>query len=591
MIQKIDSQKGIAQFLVIAVMAFLALGIPATTKLVQENQENRSKAASEYISEQTTTTLNATRVPTRPPILINTNQINFHHNFAPKDYSIRKIGSVLINDILIKTGGKKIDTATIVYCYTDLLKPDFNSVSGEQIAKVVSNKEIGNNCAEVKVIFNDKQLVDALYEQYTDYVLSYKVTVAKYGRGMLGIDCTKSSLIDKNGEEIIANDPSCGYYNGTDFTISDPLKVSPTTTPISRPTLVPTRPPITRIPTQIPTVPGAYLYFEPDKKEYKVGDIFQLAVLADSGSNEINGITVYGKYDSSKLELISMKKSTSKPFGDIGDCHNLTNKDYGKFNFNFTCYTTNTYDQMKVKGELIKLTFKAKSAGLVKVQFVCNKDSAEPTSTISNSADHKNFTNCDKNINANIIITESAVINGACGSPKYNQLTPTSGKENAKILCKSGKVSEFSHMTPNCSNPSNSTNCPPAFYSWKCLGSNGGKSVKCSIKSPTTNSYTIPATGIKVTPTSLKLKVGQTAKISYVLTPKDTTNPVYSSIVGPKDLVKVTQTTPPCPSGANCAAAQGVRYYNVTALKSGSVKIYFRTSSGKSGSSTILINK
>jgi len=49
-INRINSQKGIAQFLVIAVMALMALGIPTATKLVQQNQENRSKAASGYTS-------------------------------------------------------------------------------------------------------------------------------------------------------------------------------------------------------------------------------------------------------------------------------------------------------------------------------------------------------------------------------------------------------------------------------------------------------------------------------------------------------------------------------------------------------------
>jgi hypothetical protein len=42
---KSNRQKGIAQLVVVAVMAFLALGLPLTTKLVQQNQENRSQAA------------------------------------------------------------------------------------------------------------------------------------------------------------------------------------------------------------------------------------------------------------------------------------------------------------------------------------------------------------------------------------------------------------------------------------------------------------------------------------------------------------------------------------------------------------------
>ena len=43
---KFNRQRGVAQLVVVAVMAFLALGLPVVTKLVQQNQENRSQAAS-----------------------------------------------------------------------------------------------------------------------------------------------------------------------------------------------------------------------------------------------------------------------------------------------------------------------------------------------------------------------------------------------------------------------------------------------------------------------------------------------------------------------------------------------------------------
>ena len=43
----LNKQRGIAQLVVVAVMAFLALGLPLTTKLVQQNQENRSLAYSQ----------------------------------------------------------------------------------------------------------------------------------------------------------------------------------------------------------------------------------------------------------------------------------------------------------------------------------------------------------------------------------------------------------------------------------------------------------------------------------------------------------------------------------------------------------------
>ena len=358
MVKKNELKKGVAQLVVVVVMAFLALGLPLTTKLVQQSQENRSQAAAgtnlvmsdgggmapsckegskrcvnkyirercdsgkwikedcqkmnpvghmvcisgwcknpsssspltptprpissgdvkydfnldgqlgekdvqiiqEYIvslpkilydinndnqvdimditqlidviNSKNSETKKPTFTPTLAPIV--KSEISIFHGFNDKNNSSRKIGSIFANDIAIKSGGKKIKTATIVYCYTNLLKPDLNSISGEQIDKVVHNKEIGNNCAELKVVFNDKKLTDPLYSNFRDYSLSYKVTMVKYGSESLTIDCAKSNLVDKNNERIAINDGNCGYNNGTFIKFEEPQKISPTPTPSSK---------------------------------------------------------------------------------------------------------------------------------------------------------------------------------------------------------------------------------------------------------------------------------------------------------------------------------------------------------------------
>ncbi len=54
----LNRKRGVAQLFVVAVMAFLALGLPLTTKLVQQNQENRSQAASTKPSGEIQCSLN-----------------------------------------------------------------------------------------------------------------------------------------------------------------------------------------------------------------------------------------------------------------------------------------------------------------------------------------------------------------------------------------------------------------------------------------------------------------------------------------------------------------------------------------------------
>ncbi len=551
MTQNISRQKGIAQFLVIAIMAFMALGIPTATKLVQQNQENRSKAAEENVLP----TIFQTNTPAPRPI--GSTDVSFFHNFAPKDYSIRKIGSVLVNDILIKTGDRKVDSATIVYCYTDLLKPDFNSISGEQIASVISNEEIGNNCAKVKVTFNDKEINDSFspYRDLKGYIISYKATVIKYGKGTLGISCAKSSLIGKEGKNILVNDPNCGYSNGTEFTINDPQKVSPTPTrkptptpsstsgikvsptslklnvgqsqnltatlsPVSStdkiawsssnldiasiaiinyicPINVPTDGPATSCnpetklqvtgkkagtvkikattssgesaeatviitnetkTTPPPKIPGAYLYFNPQKQNHKVGETFMIAIGVDSNFNAIGGVDAKGGFDSSKLELLSINNSPSMVFSEKGECEISKDSPLGKFAF--TCFDYDSSQSKAIKGELVYLTFKTKSAGTAKIEFLC-KENSTTDSNIQSSNTFGDIIVCNKNINANIEINgpSQTKVNGKC-SASLNK-------------CLSGTFKDL---------PDTSTQ-----LIWQCSGTNGGISVKCSTKNSQTD--------------------------------------------------------------------------------------------------------
>ena len=418
-----------------------------------------------------------------------------------------------------------------------------------------------------------------------------------------------------------------------------------------------TPPPIKITPTLTQKELGAYLYFSPQNQSHKVGDTFEIIAGINSGTNIIGGVDIAGSFDSSKLELISIKKPLSMVFGNKGDCTNSNNTIPGKFNL--TCFVTNSWESMLAEGDLVKLTFKAKSVGLAKIQFVCEKNN-NYDSNIMRSDGPNDLVVCDKNINANITITSDSNItngscgplvakqvisnidklkpqllcksgkvsnftkttdaywwdcvginggtstgcgfenpdskkniNGACGSVKFSQLTSNSDKNTPELLCKSGKISDFGKKSPTCLK--GNIPCPPSFYSWKCLGSSGGKSVTCTVKQNTTITPTpkpkIPVTSIKIIqPLGKIIKVGQSYNLTYILSPSNSRDTVKWSTSG-TGKVKIEKINIKCTSSTNCDNNPGVNYIRITGLSAGRTIIKLITSSSKTATSTLEIKK
>ena len=774
MTQKINSQKGIAQFLVIAVMAFLALGIPAATKLVQENQENRSKATSnntltnhdfnndstidekdvqivtkyivsdnpnnpydtnkdskvdmkdimlviktinnkEYKTEydfnndntldekdcQIVTKYIVSDNPDNPydinkdgqvdimdtvklidiinsknepvkkstpvpsPISTTNTEVSFHHNFAPKDYSIRKIGSVLINDIVIKTGGKKIDTATIVYCYTDLLKPDFNSISGEQIASVVSNKEIGNNCAELKVTFNDKQLNDPfpMYQDLTGYIISYKVTVVKYGKGTLQIDCAKSSLLDINGEKIVINDPNCGYNNGSDFTLTNLETISPTPTSTpTPPTVEASR--ITKIgkyidlslyPDELSSISDKNLNLWLDRLNLAYEDYFELTGWKPHDGKEVTIRSVecgdkcpgWAWADSSpviswakqwwlKTELEKIDNNDDWSFGILHEIsHKFDNYDsWGGFDNEMMANFKMAYLIEKENGKVSPGYSGKYYVGSQIINYYKLADNGYEYAINQNTYTgdfltyillrikdqiggwdvyKQVFRNLggkkldSNNIKINAFLDEMSIVSKkdvrkmfnqeekAIMELKFGKVFPTEidGKCNTSLnKCLSGTFKDLPNST--------------TLLVWQCLGSNGGKSVKCTVKQnitpnsrPTlvlTRPLQLPATSIRTSPLGLSLKVGQKRNLTYILTPSNSTDTVKWSTSGTGQ-VRIQKINLKCAnpvtteSITKCMDSPGSNHIQITALKPGTVKINLTTSSAKTTTATVVVKK
>lgn len=181
----------------------------------------------------------------------------------------------------------------------------------------------------------------------------------------------------------------------------------------------------------------------------------------------------------------------------------------------------------------------------------------------------------------------SNVINGACGTLKYSDITPDINKTNPQLLCKSGKLVNFVGIAPNCIT---GPNCPPANYSWSCIGTNGGKSVRCTINNTVTTTKPIPATKLRLSPSYLRLRIGQSRNLTYTLTPSNSTDTVKWSTSG-DGLVKIEKISPKCEVGTKCITTPGVNQLQITGLKEGRVNLNFVTSSGQKANASIVITK
>jgi hypothetical protein len=144
-------------------------------------------------------------------------------------------------------------------------------------------------------------------------------------------------------------------------------------------------------------------FFTSSNGNYVVGETFDVVVKVDSMSEVISGVDVVGTYDSSVLELVSIQGGPNMVFNNNGQC---TIKNQSAGNFVFHCFSNQTSSDLVIKGNLATLTFKAKTKGSAKIQFICQNGSTTD-SNIAQTQTSLDLIDCSKNENALFIISKS----------------------------------------------------------------------------------------------------------------------------------------------------------------------------------------
>ncbi len=143
------------------------------------------------------------------------------------------------------------------------------------------------------------------------------------------------------------------------------------------------------------------LTLTPVSGSYTNGSTFTVSVGVNSETEKSSAVDVWATFDKTKLEIVSITKSTNPPF-----TFDMTPKfDNIAGTFQFSCVSTNmsAFDDTVINGELAVVTFKAKAVGTAALNFTCAAGSTTD-SNIFNS-DINDVISCDANSVGSYTIT------------------------------------------------------------------------------------------------------------------------------------------------------------------------------------------
>ena len=164
------------------------------------------------------------------------------------------------------------------------------------------------------------------------------------------------------------------------------------------------------------------LTLTPVSGSYTNGSTFAVSIGVNSETEKSSAVDVWATFDKTKLEVVSIIKSTNPPF-----VFEMTPKfDNTAGTFQFSCVSTSmsAFDDAVINGELAVVTFKAKAVGTAALNFTCASGSTTD-SNIFNS-DITDVISCNANSVGSYTITgDSTATTTTLTSTPTTTLTPT----------------------------------------------------------------------------------------------------------------------------------------------------------------------
>ena len=165
-----------------------------------------------------------------------------------------------------------------------------------------------------------------------------------------------------------------------------------------------------------PAFAAPMLKFNPSSGTYTNGSTFTVTVGVDSGTEKSSAVDIWGTFDSTKLELISIDMPTNPAYSFTLN-KNISD---GKFDIYCPSNVTGTYEETPLNGDMAVLTFRAKAVGTAVANFTCQTGSDTDSNILTMQG--VDLINCAANQNGSYTITE-----GGSGSTVNPTAVPTSG--------------------------------------------------------------------------------------------------------------------------------------------------------------------
>ena len=115
---------------------------------------------------------------------------------------------------------------------------------------------------------------------------------------------------------------------------------------------------------------GPRLTLDPSTSNPPIGENFTVTIGVDSGSEISAAVDVFGKIDTSKMEIVSIEKA-SDPAYDFEMVPSEGFESSGEFNFACVSNSNSSGDDKIIKGDLAVITLKPKTTGWAYLNFVC----------------------------------------------------------------------------------------------------------------------------------------------------------------------------------------------------------------------------
>lgn len=162
-----------------------------------------------------------------------------------------------------------------------------------------------------------------------------------------------------------------------------------------------------------------HLTLSPTTGSFTNGSNFTVAIGVDSGTEKSSAVDVWGTFDNTRLEIVSIVKASTPAFAFDMTPHIFN--DTGKFDFSCASSEVSGLEDKVITGDLAVVTFKTKAVGVASMGFSCTSGSSIDSNIFKSSG--VDVIDCATNQSGSYTITASTGESTATATPTTSATT------------------------------------------------------------------------------------------------------------------------------------------------------------------------